>query len=53
MSIKETKSFYSTVNVSGTVNIPKTLRDLLGLADGDSVELQIVNIWKKRGAKEQ
>lgn len=48
MNGKETKSFYSTVNVSGTVNIPKTLRDLLGLADGDSVELQIIHVWKKR-----
>ena len=51
--MKETKSFYSTVTTAGTVNVPKELRDILVLEEGDSVELQIVNVWKKREAHTQ
>ena len=45
--MEETKNFYSTVNVDGTVNIPKTLRNILKLAEGDTVELQVLKVWKK------
>lgn len=49
--MEETKNFYSTVNVDGTVNIPKTLRTILGLVEGDTVELQVVKVWKKEEVK--
>ncbi len=43
----DAKNFYSKVNVDGTVNIPKELRTILGLAIGDTVELQVVKVYKK------
>lgn len=42
------EKFYSVLNVDGSVNIPKRLRTILELSNGDSLELEIINIWKKK-----
>ncbi len=49
----ETKSFYSSLNVDGSVNIPKKLRKILKLNEGDSIELQIIKVWKRRESKKE
>lgn len=46
------EEFVARVFKDGKVTVPKHLRDLCGVADGDYVRLALVEVLKKRGGGE-